>query len=156
MKADRISRFDIAVCASELHNLKFAIAVPEALSEIPEAELEAKQAELKAKQQMFIDFHLAHRPLTPVIIFELAETHNVGSPLYNNIDGSKIYHLPPECYPQLEEIVADSAFVLSQSLLKEIVDKNRLDTSIFTSLEKYWADGLLVLGWDNAIEETEI
>lgn len=140
MIPQRLTRFDIAVCHHQRDRLKFAIVSPTQLDSTDPSEIEKKT-------QAFMDFHHAINPRTPVILFQLENLIEVGSPLYHCEDGSTLYHLPRMTYTFIDELIKETEFLLSYSLLSKIVNANKVYDSIFTILEKEWDDtGLLVIG----------
>jgi len=141
MKNDRISRFDMAVCASERHKTEFAVIAP--------AEMKDEDpTDITLKINAFIDFHLAIKPNVPVVLFDINNIDEAGTPVYNiDLDGGALYHLPESTYPYLDEFVKDTPFLVSKELLTNVLENNKVNASIFDALTDVRAQhGLVVLG----------
>jgi len=140
MKENRITTFDIKICLSQRHQLKFCVVSPN------EFQHDAAFG-IAQKIKIFTDYHLAIRPQVPVILFELETLANVGAPLYKRDPETNVYHLPPDLYPMLEESLKETEFLVSYTLLKKIIEADKVYTSILDTLETvYENDGLNVLG----------
>ena len=147
MRKDSISSFSIEICRSTLHKLDFAIIVPPGI--VLEIEKKSRLA------QAYIDYDLAIKPNVPVVIFQLETLLDVGSKLYGgNVNCPKIYHLPPRMYTDLEEIVAEGAFCVSESYLEYVIKSKCLNRSIFGLLEQTRQElGLNVIGIQHELTE---
>ena len=108
IKPDRITHFEVAFRKSQKHGVKFNIIAPNTLEELD-------KARINLKSQLFIDFHIAISPNVPVVLFEINSPQEVGSPVWNiNLNGSRLYHIPPKSYSYLDEFVNETEFLISQ------------------------------------------
>ena len=140
MKENRITAFDIKICLSQRQQLKFCVVSPN------EFQHDAA-AGLAAKIKIFTDYHLAIRPNVPVILFELETPANIGAPLYKPDEKTTVYHVPPDEYPTLEESLKETDFLISYTLLKKIIEADKVYTSLLDSLGAFYEEnGLNVLG----------
>lgn len=146
MKENRIQSFDIKICLSQRQQLRFCVVRP--TDQVP------SETDIDTKIGIFIDYHLAIRPQVPVILFELENLINVGAPLYKHQDIT-VYHVPPANYRTLEESIEATDFLVSHTLLKKIIEGDKIYASILDSLDTIYAeDGLNVLGFHNESEKT--
>ena len=137
---DNIERFNLQICSEKRHYRQFCVVSPS-----PNV---SENVELKI--DMFLKYHLAFRPDVPVVLFELEDLHNVGSPLYRYQD-IVLYHLPPTVYELLDDSVKETDFIISHKLMVKLIETNKVYTSIFQCLlEVQQNDGLNVLGFLNA------
>ena len=148
MRQEKISRFHIEVCNSSLHKLDFALVYPpgsEILSPVRPQLINA-----------YVNYHLAIKPKVPVIIFQLSTLIGVGSKIYGGQPNCPpIYHLPPHTYNDLEDIVLDDIFCVSQIYLEHVLNTKCLNKSIFGLLEETRQKfGLNVIGIENADTQT--
>lgn len=150
MKKDRISRFDIAICKSEKHDVQFGIIAPELMTDVDESDI-------TIKTQALIDFHIAIKPNVPVVLFDIENTREVGSPIWNIDSETRLYHIPEESYPHLDEFVQETAFLVTQDILTKLFDKQKLFSSIFSALPIIREEqGLVVLGLYHENTETQV
>ena len=148
MKENRITSFDIKICFSQRHNLKFCVIAPNGFEH-------EDVARISDNIDIFINYNLAIRPNVPVILFELENKMNCGAKLYKH-QGLSIYHLPPMRYATLEESIKESFFIISDALLIKLID-GKFHTSIIDFLPDIQAStGLNVLGYMNETEKSEI
>ena len=136
MRADKIERFSVEICKSTLHQQVFGLVYPPVYDEgIADRMTDA-----------YIQYHLAIKPNVPVVLFSLESLVGVGSRVFVN-ENDTIYHLPPRMYSNLEDVVAEDIFIVSESYLSHVIKSGRLHKSIFASLhEARQSDGLNVLG----------
>ena len=139
MREERIQQLQISILATERAKLKFGIIAIGQLGEIP-------QSDVDRKVRAYIQFHIAIAPDVPVIMFEINGYADTGSPVFSN-EACTLFHLPPYLYPRLDEIVADKAFLVSEELLKEIINNRQAYNSIFEILaKKHQETGLVAIG----------
>ncbi len=136
-----IDVFHINVCRSERYFVDFAIVSPEPVS--------MADPELQQFMEAFISFHLAIKPNVPVILFEIESLVGVGSRVFGGNEGCQfpIYHLPPDAYNKLENIVQETYYCVAQTFLNHVIGCDRLNNSIFSDLAGIRQElGLVVLG----------
>ena len=140
MRIDKISQFQITVCNSALHKLDFALVYP------PNFQVSPTTTEMLTKA--YINYHLAIKPNVPVALFQLESLDNAGSRVYGGSKGCpEIYHLPPRIYNELEDIVAEGTFIVSETYLEMVIRAKCLNKSIFGLLHGTRQEiGLNVLG----------
>ena len=147
---DRITSFEIAMCKHDLHDIKFAVIAPGKMKCVD-------ASKMAIMSEAFIDFNIGITPNVPVVMFEILSPHLAGSPVFNvDFLNKRLYHLPPRSYQYLEDIVSESAFLVSQELVVEIFNMDRVYGSIFHVVsgvrEK---SGLVALGYyDHASEKS--
>ena len=91
-------------------------------------------------------YHLGITPNVPVVLFQLSTLNGVGSPVYAGTC-STIYHLPPNMYDEIEDVIVEGAYCVSESFYKCVVETDAVGKSIFSQLEKIrQAHGLNVIG----------
>ena len=141
MRPDTLDGFEIAIYHAERSKLKFAAVAPSTLSEVNETDLHYK---IKA----YREFHLAIKPDNSVALFEINEFAETGSPVLSlDGKGKKLYHIPLSLYPRLDEIIKEELFIVSDSLLKQIIENGNTHESIYVALTKeHKENGLTVLG----------
>lgn len=150
MKQDRIIGFETAFKKSVKHNIDFAIIAPNTLEEV-------QKSDIDLKSKAFIDFHIAIRPNTPVVLFDIENTIEAGSPVWNIDKDKKLYHLPESTYPYLDEFVLETAFLLTQNIVIHILNKSKVHSGIFGVLAEIRKEtGLTVLGLYDENTETEV
>ena len=148
MRENRITTFDIKICLAQRQNLKFCVVSPGDFGD-------GDSLDIAQKIGIFTAYHLAIRPEVPVILFELESLVNTGSPLYKHDERTRVYHLPPNLYPTLEENLKETEFLLSHTLLKNIIETDKVYSSILDCLSAvHETDGLNVLGVFNETKET--
>ena len=146
---DRIDSFDVSLYKSALHDLEFAVIYPNSIAnETDNNVIEKRNLFVESRIKQFIDFHIAIRPRVATVLFSISEHANVGSPVFNLADKeNKLYNIPKSMYPYLEEIVVESPFVVSNTLLTHVIENKQIHKSVFTSLPDYYQEnGLVVLG----------
>ena len=149
MRQDKISQFQIQICNSALHKLDFALVYP------PNQLVSPTTNDILTTA--FISYHLAIKPNVPVVLFQLASLHDVGTKVYGgNVNCPEIYHLPPRLYPELEDVVAEGVFCVSQSYLEQVIRSKCLNKSIFSGLDGVRQElGLNVLGVNGDVDATD-
>ena len=155
MRTDKISSFRMEVCQSSLQKLEFAIVYPSRgiLNDLAGTQ---KISDIKTiLERSYINYHLAIKPEVPVVLFQLVSLHDVGTKVYGGSEGCpEIYHLPPRIYDNLEDVVRDDAFIVSENYLEMVIRAKCLNKSIFGLLHKARQEvGLNVLGICHAATE---
>ena len=141
MRTDKISSFKIDVVQSSLHKLEFAYVYPPGTS--------CDVATTEKLMNAYINYHLAIKPNVPIVLFQLASSlHDIGSKVYGGSEGCpEIYHLPPRIYTELEDVVAEGMFCVSQTYLEHVIRTKCVNKSIFALLEPTRQElGLNVIG----------
>lgn len=146
---EHIDSFDISLYKSELHRLDFAIVYPESITEETDVDtIKARNAFANNRIKQFIDFHIAIKPNVAVVLFSISQFALPGSPVFNlDNTGKALYHIPKKLYRYLEDMVVESPFLVSNSLLIHIIEQQKLHKSVFASLDTFHQEnGLIVLG----------
>ena len=140
MRTDKISQFQIQICNSVLHKLDFALVYP------PNQLVSPSTNDILITS--YINYHLAIKPNVPVVLFQLASLHDIGSKVYGGSEGCpEIFHLPPRIYTELEDVVAEGMFCVSQTYLEHVIRAKCVNKSIFALLEPTRQElGLNVIG----------
>ena len=146
MRSEKIETFDIEINKSTLHGFIFGIVRPEGV--------EVDEKKVKEIINGYIHYHLAIKPGVPVVLFSLETLISVGSRVYSGDEKcSPIYHLPPRSYNLLEDVIAESPFIVSDTYLVHAINTQRLHASIFASMREVWqTQGLNVLGMHHEVE----
>ena len=149
MRTDKISQFQIQICNSALHKLDFVLVYP------PNQLVSPTTNDILTIS--YISYHLAIKPEVPVVLFQLVSLHDVGTKVYGGSKGCpEIYHLPPRIYDNLEDVVGDDVFIVSENYLEMVIRAKCLNKSIFGLLHEARQEvGLNVLGIYGNTDETE-
>lgn len=108
-------------------------------------------------ENAFYSYELAIKPKVPVVIFELSSLNNVGRKVYGgNPNCPPLYHIPPSIYDDIEDIVLESAFCVSEIYLEYVIKNRCLNRSIFSTLETARQNiGLNVIGFLSETEDVQ-
>lgn len=142
--------FEIRICQSEPHQVKFCLISPETLAYV-EPDIVEK------KIRVFTNYYIAFRPGVPVILFEIEPTALTGACVFKDVDGERVYHLPPHLYDSLEDILKETEFIISYDLFKELIETDNVYGTILKCLQPIqYEKGLNVLGISYESKETQI
>lgn len=159
MRDIKLDKFEICVIKERRSKLEFALVAPASLSDVTPEGMSRKQQEIARKIVAYIDFNLAIKPNNGVVLFQIHALAETGSPLFTLQGGQKLYHIPLSLYPELDEIVEESIFIVPLDLLTRIVEKGNMYKSIYECLtEEHNQNGLTVIsiyGEDSAGETQE-
>ena len=142
-----ISQLEMTACCSSLYKIEFILVYPPEHSPTPTV--------VDALANAYIAHELAIKPEVPVVLIQLASLHDAGTKIYGgNPNCPAIYHLPPDSYDDLEDIISEGIFCVSPGYLSHVIESNALNKSIFGVLGPLrQSKGLNVIGIHHEIAE---